>query len=205
MRITQKVSLALGAAFIVVCALLWAALQMSVAPKFAEFEYEKASDNFGRAQNAVERELQLLEAFRSDYGVWDDAYEYMKGGYPGFLERQLPFSLFNDIDLSVFVYLSPAGGKAEGVAIDGARENQVDVDYYAPSASGGWESFHARLAADEVGQSVIQTKAGLMMIAYGPVTLTDGGGDYVGHLLTGTLVNDAFVEQLSSQTREVGS
>ena len=57
MRITQKVSLVLGIAFVALCALLWAALQIFVAPQFKTFELEKAQDNFERAYNVIDREL----------------------------------------------------------------------------------------------------------------------------------------------------
>ena len=66
MRIPQKVSLALGGAFALLCILLWAALQALIAPQFEKLEIEKAQDNFGRAQNAIDRELLLLDAFRPD-------------------------------------------------------------------------------------------------------------------------------------------
>ncbi|MCK5750517.1 MAG: hypothetical protein KAH44_30140, partial [Oricola sp.] len=114
MRITQKISLALAAAFIAVCALLWVALQASVAPQFEAFEVEKATDNFERAQNAVQRELQLLEAYRSDYGVWDDAYDYMSAGDQAFMAQQLPLSLLKEINLNLFVYMDAGRSFAEG-------------------------------------------------------------------------------------------
>ena len=201
MRITQKVSLALGAAFIAVCALLWAALQASVAPQFAALEIEKATDNFERAQNAVERELQLLEAYRSDYGVWDDAYDYMSGRNPEFLERQVPLSLLQEIGLNLFVYMDASRSQIDGVAIDGDMQGQVDIGAYAPLGFDNWAAFQAQLDRGEIRQTLLETPAGLMLAAYGPVTRTDGGGGYAGHLLTGRLITPAFLEQLRRQTR----
>ncbi len=201
MRITQKVSLALGAAFIALCALLWTALHASVAPKFAAFEFEKASDNFERAQNVIDRELQQLEAYRRDYGVWDDAYDFVRGANPDFIQEELPQSLLKELSLNIYLYMNADGSLIQGVAIDGEMENEVDAAAYAPSRYGGWAAFRAELSRDDINQTIMQTPSGLMLVAYAPVTRTDGGGDYVGHLLTGRIVDKAFLDQLSRQTR----
>ncbi|WP_165793734.1 response regulator [Hyphococcus luteus] len=201
MRITQKVSLALGAAFIALCALLWAALHASVAPKFAAFEFEKASDNFERAQNVITRELQQLEAYRRDYGVWDDAYDYVRGANPDFIEDELPLSLLEELSLNIYLYMSADGSLIDGVAIDEGMETEVGIDAYAPSRFGGWKGLRAELSPDAVNQTILQTSAGPMLVAYAPVTRTDGGGAYVGHLLTGRILDAAFLDALSRQTR----
>jgi signal transduction histidine kinase/CheY-like chemotaxis protein len=201
MRITQKISLALAAAFIAVCALLWVALQASVAPQFEAFEVEKATDNFERAQNAVQRELQLLEAYRSDYGVWDDAYDYMSAGDQAFMAQQLPLSLLKEINLNLFVYMDAGRSFAEGVAIAPDMSGRVDVSAYIPLGFEDWAAFDAQIGTGDIRQTVLKTPAGLMLAAYGPVTRTDGEGEGVGHLLTGKLVTPAFLEQLRRQTR----
>ena len=201
MRITQKVSLALIMAFTALCALLWAALQMSVAPQFTAFELQKAEDNFERAQNILDRELNQLEAYRRDYGVWDDAYEFLTGEYPEFLEEELPLSLLQELGLNIYVYLSEDGALIDGVAIDGAMEHEVGINAYAPSRFSGWRGFQASLTPTDAVQSVIETSAGLMLVAYAPVTNTDGSGAYIGHILTGRIINEAFVADLQKQTR----
>lgn len=201
MRITQRVTLALGLAFVVLCALLWSALQLSVAPQFTTFELEKAQDNFSRAQNAVERELNQLEAYRRDYGVWDDAYDYVSGSYPAFLDEELPLSLLKELNVSLYLYFNADGSLIDGVAIDERFEDRVSIETYAPQRFNGWKGFQNTLKPNDVAQTILKTNAGLMLIAYAPVTNTDGGGEYAGHLLTGRLVEAGFIQSLQDQTR----
>ena len=105
MSITQKVAIAVGFTASLVTILLWLALQFLMAPRFEQLEIEKATENFERAQNAIVRELLQLSAYRRDYGVWNDAYDYMTGEYPEFLEDQAPLSLLPELNVNLFVYL----------------------------------------------------------------------------------------------------
>ncbi len=201
MRITQKVSLALVIAFAALCAFLWAALQLSVAPQFTEFELQKAEDNFERAHNIIDRELNQLEAYRRDYGVWDDAYEFVTGENPDFLEEELPLSLLHELGLNIYIYLSADGALIDGVAIDGAMENEVAIDAYAPTRFEGWRGFQKALTSADAAQTVMSTEAGLMLVAYAPVTNTDGSGAYAGHLLTGRIIDADYIAAMRKQTR----
>ena len=201
MRITQKVSLALVIAFAALCALLWAALQLTVAPQFTEFELQKAEDNFERAHNIIDRELNQLEAYRRDYGVWDEAYEFVKGDNPGFLEEELPLTLLRELGLNIYIYLGSDSALIDGVAIDEAMENEVNIDAYSPSRFDGWRGFQASLTPMDAAQTVVATKAGLMLVAYAPVTNTDGSGAYAGHILTGRIIDAAYIAALQKQTR----
>ncbi|MAW79407.1 MAG: hypothetical protein CMI63_04165 [Parvularcula sp.] len=201
MRITQKVSLVLGIAFVALCALLWAALQIFVAPQFKTFELEKAQDNFERAYNVIDRELNQLEAYRRDYGVWDAAYNFLTGAYPTFLDEELPVSLLQELGLNIYIYLGADGAVIDGVAVDGAMKSEVATETYAPVRFKTWKGFQEQLAPDSGAQTIVATRAGLMLIAYAPVTHTDGSGDFVGHLATGRLLDADFIAALSKQTR----
>lgn len=201
MRITQKISLALVSTFALLCALLWVALQFWIAPQFKQLELEKARDNFERASNAINRELQQLEAYRRDYGVWDDAYDYLRGAYPEFIDEELPLSLLEELGLNIYLYFSADDRIVDGVAAHTGDFTAADIETFAPTRFETWRGFKAQLKPDDHTQVVVQTRAGLMLVAYGPVTKTDGGGDYVGHLLTGAVIDEAFLETLRAQTR----
>ncbi|MEZ5894520.1 MAG: response regulator [Parvularculaceae bacterium] len=201
MRITQKVSLALSFAFVILCALLWAALQWVVAPQFVSLELERAESNFGRAQNAIERELSQLDAYRHDYGVWDDAYEFVSGNYPGFIEDGLPISVLSDLNVDIFIFLKNDGTIIHAFAWDDDTGKEISRDALAPSVDGGWSSFARGLRPDDAGRALIQTHAGPMLAAYAPVAKNDETGEYKGHILTGKLMDESYLDVLREYTR----
>ena len=201
MSITQKVAIAVGFTASLVTILLWLALQFLMAPRFEQLEIEKATENFERAQNAIVRELLQLSAYRRDYGVWNDAYDYMTGEYPEFLEDQAPLSLLPELNVNLFVYLDAKGEIADGVAVAPDSEAAADINEYLPLGYGSWRAFQAVMTATEETEVIIATSAGYILAAYAPVTRTDGSGDFAGHLLIGRLIDDAFLKTLRVQTR----
>ena len=201
MSITQKVAIAVGFTASLVTILLWLALQFLMAPRFEQLEIEKATENFERAQNAIVRELLQLSAYRRDYGVWNDAYEYMTGEYPEFLEEQVPLSLLPELNVNLFVYLDAAGKIADGVAVARESEAAADINEYLPLGYASWRAFQAVMTATEETEVIIATSAGYILAAYAPVTRTDGSGDFAGHLLVGRLIDDTFLKTLRAQTR----
>ncbi len=201
MRITQKITLALGAAFIVLCAFLWTALHMSVSPLFADLESARASNNFSRARSVIERELQQLDGYRRDYAVWDGAYDFVRGDRPDFIEKELPLSLLKELSVNIYLYLGKGGTLIDGMAINANFDRQVSIDEFAPIGFGGWTEFEKHLTASTSRKGIIKTPAGLMLAVYAPVTRTDGGGEYAGHMLIGRILTPSFVETLKRQTR----
>ena len=149
----------------------------------------------------IDRELNQLEAYRRDYGVWDAAYNFLTGAYPTFLDEELPVSLLQELGLNIYIYLGADGAVIDGVAVDGAMKSEVATETYAPVRFKTWKGFQEQLAPDSGAQTIVATRAGLMLIAYAPVTHTDGSGDFVGHLATGRLLDADFIAALSKQTR----
>ncbi len=201
MRIPQKVSLALGGAFALLCILLWAALQALIAPQFEKLEIEKAQDNFGRAQNAIDRELLLLDAYRRDYSVWDAAHQYARGEYPDFLADQIPLSTLPELGVDIFIFLTPDGDVIGGRAVDETGLNPRELEAFTPTPFNDWREFQNHYALADELSTLLPTKSGLMLASYGPVTHTNGEGDDVGRLLTGKMVDDVFLATLQRQTR----
>jgi len=199
-RITQKINLAVGAAGVVLCAVLWAALNHSIAPQFREFEMEKAGDNFGRVRNAIDRELLHIDAYRRDYGVWDDSWEYMGGLYPDFIKEQVPLSLLTELDVDIFVF-ARSDGVVDGAALDESGANAAPLDIYLPEGVESWEQFLDIVKPDKARKTILKTRAGLMLATFAPVTRTDGGGEWRGHIFIGKHIDAEFVEELQSQTK----
>jgi signal transduction histidine kinase/CheY-like chemotaxis protein len=142
-----------------------------------------------------------MEAYRRDYAVWDSAYEYVTGEYPAFIEDQIPLSTLSEIGVDIFVFISPDGTVLGGRAADESGMNQRALDEFAPIQHGGWSEFHNSVDSTAEFQTLIPTKLGLLLAAYGPVTHTNGEGDYVGSLLTGKVIDDVFLTALQRRTR----
>ncbi len=201
MRITLKITIALCLVFAVLSASAWVALYQTVFPRFQDLELSKAWENYERAENAIERELQHLDAFRTDYGEWDDTYAFMTGDYDAFIDQHFSVKTLVDANISLFLFIRPDLTIAGGEAVDLERGKALPYTAFSQAKLEPWHPFIKSRGEDGKFRGLVKTNQGLMMVSSAPITKTAQTGDYVGHILTGRLLDRTLIESLQAQAR----
>ena len=201
MYVTTKISLTLVTAFAVLCLAIWISLELAIGRSFQQLEYEKSRENFQRVQNAISRELIAAQSLVSDYGEWNQAYDFMIGDNPDFVTSQLPHSVLIDSQMNIAIYYSFDREIMGGVAIDLRTEEPKPISDYALTSGESWAPFPEGMHGDYISSRVVNSPMGLMLMGTSPVRKTDATGNYVGHLLVGRLIDNDWLENIQNQTR----
>jgi signal transduction histidine kinase len=70
---------------------------------FEDTEQSLAEENTRRIKNIIENQITLLNDKTTDWAVWDDTYDYLRGNNPGFAEEHI---LTDNLDSSGFQLLN---------------------------------------------------------------------------------------------------
>src|SRR5262245_56091493 len=77
MLLRTKVVLVLSTVVVVYAGLDSGAQHVLISPSFAELEREEAKKDLDRTVDALQREIQHLDARCSDWAAWDDTYRFV--------------------------------------------------------------------------------------------------------------------------------
>ncbi|MFN8420890.1 MAG: CHASE4 domain-containing protein, partial [Anaerolineae bacterium] len=90
MSIRLKVVVALASAFAVLFVIIYTISRIAILGSFSNLEQQEVDKNIERAVNSLRDERTSLSNWASDYGYWDDAYNYLQGKDDNFIESTFP-------------------------------------------------------------------------------------------------------------------
>ena len=196
----EKVSLTLFVVMGALAVLSYITLQQVVAPAFDQLEYEEAKTNLVRAERAIRNDLENLNAITGDWGLWDDAYDYVRGEYPAFEDSNLDRPTLTNLGLNL-------------LAVYGAKRDliwgQLQVDGQPGEVERlGVLSGDAHTAdflinhTDPAGQisGLIRTDLGPMLFSSWPVVRSDGSGPIAGTMIMGQFLDAKRVAAIRDRT-----
>lgn len=175
-------------------------LQAIVAPTFDQLELDQARTNLIRAERAIQNDLDNLSAITGDWGLWDDAYDYVRGEYPAFLDSNLARPTLTNLGLSLLAIYDVDGALIWGQLDHEDRQKTVreigilDNDAYTAN-------FLIR-HGDPAGQitGLVRTDLGPMMLSSYPVVRSNGSGPIAGTMIMGQFLDDDRAALLRQRT-----
>lgn len=198
--VQEKVSITLLAVMAALAILSYVTLQKVVAPAFDRLETDEARTNLNRAQKAIQNDLDNLSAIVGDWGIWDDAFDYVIGEYPAFEDSNLDRPTLTNLNLNLLAIYNAdhelVWGQVEhGDEVAGTEALQV---LEADSASAEFLITHT----DPAGQTngLLSTGIGPMMISSWPIVRSDGSGPIAGTMIMGQSLDDARLASLRERT-----
>jgi sensor domain CHASE-containing protein len=196
----EKVSLTL---FVVIGALAvvsYVTLHEIVAPTFDRLEYEEARTNLVRAERAIQNDLDNLNAITGDWGLWDDAYDYVRGEYPAFEDSNLDRPTLTNLGLNLLAVYDAHGDLVWGqLQID---EQPDDVDRLGVLTGDTHTAEFLISHTDPAGQlsGLLRTDVGPMLFSSWPVVKSDGSGPIAGTMIMGQFLNDERIAAIRDRT-----
>ncbi|MEQ1802357.1 MAG: PAS domain S-box protein [Gammaproteobacteria bacterium] len=174
--------------------------QQVVLEKFAETEMQLVRQNRTILDRVIGSEVEHLQAIATDWGQWDDLYDFLQGSNPDFETSELGNVVLDRLELDVILLIEPSGRLFYGDLRPEAESGEPEADAQAAaglaalltgSARRGDVTHPARKSLLPAASSR-ETLAGLMDTPRGPMVLslravsrTDGSGDAAGTLVMG--------------------
>ncbi|MBL8199587.1 MAG: PAS domain S-box protein [Chromatiales bacterium] len=174
--------------------------QQVVLDKFAETEMELVLQNRTILDRVIASEVEHLQAIATDWGQWDDLYEFVRGTNPEFQTTELGNVVLDRLELDVILILEPDGGlyygdlrpDSTGAALPSGPDSadglatlltgtSVRGDVTHPPRASLLPKGHSR----ETIAGLLDTPRGPMVLALRAVSRTDGSGDAAGTLVMG--------------------
>jgi sensor domain CHASE-containing protein len=196
----QKVSITLFTVMVALSLLSFIVLNEVVAPAFDELERKEAETNLVRAVKAIANDLDNLSAITGDWGLWDDAYDYVMGEYPAFEDSNLARPTLANLDLSLLAVYDVDGGLIWGqVDTDESSDDLSTVGILDP---GTHTADRLISHTDPAGHTdgLVRTGLGPMLISSWPIVRSDGTGPIAGTMIMGQLLGDARLMRLRERT-----
>ncbi|MEM7739900.1 MAG: CHASE4 domain-containing protein [Pseudomonadota bacterium] len=199
MSLNTKVFWAMATLCLSLCGVIWLALTLVVGGGFQRLENKEAEHELSGLKHALDARLYYINNFLYEYGEWDLPHNYLGGlSEENFLEPWLHDSLLF-AEISFIAYYTEEDVKIGG-AIDLATEEKVDLLDHFDVHDPVWSRALSNLSPTFADQGIANTEKGL--IAYGtiPVKRTNLSGDYVGHVIVGRYIDQAFLASLNAIT-----
>jgi sensor domain CHASE-containing protein len=196
----EKVTVTLFVVMGALALISYVTLQQVVAPAFDQLELDQARTNLVRAERAIQNDLENLNAITGDWGLWDDAYDYVRGEYPAFEDSNLDRPTLTNLGLNLLaVYDVDAGliwGELDhgGGADNISRLGVLDGD----SHTADFLIKHTDPAGQIYG--LLRTDLGPMLFSSWPVVRSDGSGPIAGTMIMGQFLDEVRAAGIRERT-----
>lgn len=184
---------------LVLCGVTLLVASNVVGRSYETLETRQANSDFYVVENAVRSEVETKIALMLEYGKRDSIHDYMAE------VRQFPISddvllsslMFADVDYLGFV--CPKGLKY-AVARDVDDAGEPFLRHFDTVGGAGWFELLDQLEAGFSVNAILKGVTGSLFISTIPVVRSDGSGSYVGHIVIGNRIDEAFVANIKRKT-----
>lgn len=200
MPLQSKVSLTLLlaiAAFIGLCYLI---LRILVSPAFEDLEMQAAHSDLVRAEQAIQTDIENLEAITADWAPWDDIHDYVRGVNPGFRKSNLDRPTLTNLSIDFLaVYAEGDERLWSQLLYEGAERPIADLGVleFDDSRSSILTS-HPTFDSETIG--IVLTDLGLALISSKPILRSDDSGPIAGALIMGQFLDTARIARMQART-----
>lgn len=175
-------------------------------PGFIYLEQREAEKNLNRPLEALKNEVAHLSALAQDWGAWDETYDFMRSGNPGYRSSNLePLATYEVNRLNLFVLADTKGRVVWKKALDLDTKKDIRLSDIPDTVLPTGHPFFfeerpgsIRETRSEAG--FISTSHGPMMVATRPVLTGTRKGPIRGTLTMGRFLSPGLVKDLSVQT-----
>lgn len=167
---------------------------------FTKVEQQDTQKNINRVLEALSDELSAMSGYASDWGAWDESYEFVVNPNQSYIEKNLQDESAFNMGFNLFLIMNSSGGIVLIRSYD--LENRTHVQ-----ASEGLEEhlsgnmpllYHPDNKSHSAG--IILLPEGLMLVASSPIMDNERIQPIRGSMIFGRYLNEAKIERLSRKT-----
>lgn len=131
----RRVFFIIGLTLLAMITVIGVAARLVLTQNLLDLERRYLERDIDRVRKAVAEDLAALRRTARDWSAWDDAYEFVATGSPGFVERNLAGEMLEDINVDAILFVDTAGrlvfGKAVAPPLDAAAAFVAELARFA--------------------------------------------------------------------------
>ena len=210
MSLGSKILLTLCTIFLVYMAGEALLQRFVVGPSFTALEEAGAYKDLDRVISALDREMRQLDTSCRDYAYWDDTYAYVIGEKPDYEESNFQFPTFEGNHLNCITIVNNEGQVVYSRVLDLTTGQDLNLDQFpsqgrfpVPSLfpdPPGPETENGQVAG-KPRVVILDTNAGMMLVAARNILSTDISGPRRGVFLMGRFLDESVTDQIVEITQ----
>lgn len=192
-----KLLVALAVAFVCMTSLVHVFV---IQPTFEELERDHAGRNLRRCADAITSDLRNLSQLATDWGAWNDTYEFINDQNEQYRQTNLMDAIFTNTDADFICFLSTDNQVVWGKCYDRSRDKYPevpDVFEFIQNPVNGVQSF---ANSEDDYTAVVRTSIGPMLLASRPVLTSERQGPARGTMVFGRLLDAVHIAELAERT-----
>jgi len=200
MPLQSKVSLTLLLAIATFIGLSYLILRILVSPAFEDLEMQAAHSDLVRAEQAIQTDIDNLEAVTADWAPWDDIHDYVRGVNPGFQKSNLDRPTLTNLGLDFLaVYAEGDERLWAQLLYEGAERPIADLGVLELDDSrSSILTSHPSFDSKTVG--IASTDLGPALISSMPILRSDDSGPIAGAVIMGQFLDTARMARMQART-----
>ncbi len=170
--------------------------QVVIMKGFRELETREASFHANRVKSVVEAEKDFLANKVGDWGIWDDAYQFVNGNAPGFIETNFPDTASSTIKVGLIAIANHDGVVLGSNAYDYRNEKAVPLQDGVVNFLKRKDLHHFETAS-EVKTGILRLSEGVLIYAAVQVRTSDEAKAAPGTVLMGNWLDNFTVSKFA--------
>lgn len=200
MTLRKKTLLLLGAALVMLMAVLVFTFHIFVQGSFADLETSSTQQNVQRVTDALDANLTGLAGEAGDWSVWDEAYAFAGGEDTDFPSRNITDRTFVELKLNLILIANAAGEVLYSEGFDEEAEQRTPLPEPLLTSLSEDPTLLAHTTTDSVVKGILMLPDGPMLIASRPILTNEEQGPIRGSMVMGRNLDAAEVQHLADLT-----
>ena len=170
---------------------------------FASIETDAARQSIERVQKALQADLHQLDEVAEDYAFWDDVYDFVEHGTPGFVRNAFPRRSLNNIHVDMVWIVARTGQNVVQLATSDTLAD--GVSQLSPAMSARLQGYAPMLTTPNGPMApttrLLRMPEGAMAVAARPIVRTSNPGPSAGTLVFGRYLNAELIARLQETSQ----
>lgn len=168
---------------------------------YSALEEKYIEKDLEQAVNKLNDEFSTLSAIVSDWGPWDDTYNFVNGNDPDYIKSNLLVPGFDNLNLNIIIITNNKGE----IVFSGAYDLQNKVMVPVPSfARGPLDLTHPLMNMSDphhITAGILLLPENPMVVASQPIVHSDFSGEPQGVVIMGRYLDKAEISRLAALTQ----
>ncbi len=190
MRISNRVNAALLTMLACGAIATYAALALTIKPKFDEIERANALRDHQRVTDALKAATEKLATATQDYSFWDETYEFIRGvDEQRYIKSNLmpELAAVQNLGVSALVFQNADGSVKWGAAFD--VKTAEPIEGLVEEVAAFSRSHVTERPGDFAERGLFMTSKGIVLAAVAPILKSDRSGEPFGKVISAKLLN----------------
>ncbi len=163
-------------------------------------EGKSTTRDITRLLAALDDQIAGMDATLNDWAGWDDTYEFISNGDPGYIDSNLPNTTFDNLGVELMLFINNSGQIVFGKMVELDSEVEIPIpESLTSQLQAGSLLLSHKNPGDRLAGFIVLPE-GPMMIASQPILTSLDEGPINGTLIMGLFLDQTEIVKLSQKT-----